>query len=53
MTKKSLYAKIFFSVTTKDKMVFRMENFTILGVHWKIRLLSGGGGGGGGGFTKN
>ena len=26
-----------------------MENFNILGVHWKIQLLRSGGGGGGGG----
>ena len=30
-------------VTFKRKMVLRMKNFNILGVHWKIRLLGGGG----------
>ena len=25
----------------KDKMVLRMKNFNIFGVHWKIRLLGG------------
>ena len=51
--KKSLWAKISFSViiknsnweistnnlVTKDKMVLRMKNFNILGVHWKIPPL--------------
>ena len=55
--KKSLLAKIFFSVITKnsnweilpknlvlkDKMVLRMKIFNILDVHWKIGLLAGGG----------
>ena len=27
----------------RDKMVLRMKNFNILGVHWKIRLLGVGG----------
>ena len=39
----------------KDKMGWRMKNFNILGVHWKIWVLrvGWGGVGGGGGFTKN
>ena len=53
--KKSFYAKIFFSVITKnsnweilpknllwkDKMVLRMENFNILGFYRKIRISMG------------
>ena len=46
---------MFFSVTTKNLnweiltknlVTFKYENFSIMGVHWKIQFL-------GGGFTKN
>ena len=61
--KKSLSAKIFFSVTTKNLnleiltknivtfkngMRLRMKNFKIMGVNSKIQFLEGGGGGEGG-----
>ena len=53
--KKSLSAKMFFSVTTinlnwkiltknlatfKDGMKLGMKNFNIMGVHWKIRIIN-------------
>ena len=39
MTKK-VYKQRYFSVLTK--MVFRMKNFNIFGIHQKIQLLGGG-----------
>ena len=45
---KILTKNLVISKLLKDKMVWRMKNFNIVGVHVKIRVLRGRGG-----FTKN